>query len=316
MVPSSKYEEAIKAKIEQLRNAPAEVEKLISNSARQIVLARQSNRFFDDAYVECFGAAALENKRFLNVGPGSFQHKYWSTADKQYGDAKSWSQIRRSTDGHSVDYYWDLYDRIPLAAEDASFEIIYSSHVIEHLYLEDVLFFFAESKRLLRAGGTLRLVCPDAALLACAYQRKDWHFFLHYLDVLTARLGKASFRLSEQERAEQSAAFVVEWVSCLTSEGHQPRLTPAECLEFLSKEPDIFSRFDEAGNLSSREFNRVHGGHVTWFSFEKLKTILQEVGFSDIRRSGYLQSKCPVLRDGRYFDKTDPEMSLFVEASA
>lgn len=311
----SGYSAAIEAKIEQLKNTPSEVDRLISNSARHIVLSRQINRFFDDVYAECFGDESLENRRFLNVGPGSFRHKYWSTADKRYGDAQSWSQMRRSGESHASDYYWDLYERAPLDAADSWFEIIYTSHVIEHLFTDDLLFFLSESKRLLKKGGTLRLVCPDAGIIASAFQRKDWHFFLHYLDVLTARLGKASSRLSENERAEQSAAFVVEWVSCLTADGHDPKLSAAECLAFLSGE-EIFARFDEAGRMSSRQFNRSHGGHVNWFTFEKLNGLLLQAGFTDITKSGYLQSACPTLRDGRYFDKTDPEMSLFVEAKA
>jgi hypothetical protein len=42
--------------------------------------------------------------------------------------------------------------------------------------------------------------------------------------------------------------------------------------------------------------------------------ILLGAGFKNIRASACQQSHVPILRDPRYFDRTDPEMSLYVEA--
>ena len=42
--------------------------------------------------------------------------------------------------------------------------------------------------------------------------------------------------------------------------------------------------------------------------------MLKEAGFSVVERSGYRQSRAAVLRDDRFFDRTDPQMSLFVDA--
>lgn len=53
----------------------------------------------------------------------------------------------------------DATRRIPLP--DASVEVLYSSHMLEHLPLDQVPSFLAEARRVLAKGGILRLAVPD-----------------------------------------------------------------------------------------------------------------------------------------------------------
>lgn len=48
-----------------------------------------------------------------------------------------------------------------LRFEDNSIEVIYSSHMLEHLSRENAVFFLNEARRTLMKGGVLRLVVPD-----------------------------------------------------------------------------------------------------------------------------------------------------------
>ncbi len=56
--------------------------------------------------------------------------------------------------------------RKPLPFEAGSVECIYSSHLLEHLYLCDAQAVLGESRRVLATGGVLRLALPDAEQLA------------------------------------------------------------------------------------------------------------------------------------------------------
>lgn len=56
------------------------------------------------------------------------------------------------------------------------------------------------------------------------------------------------------------------------------------------------------------------GSHISWWTPEKVSTILKEIGFRDIIISGYGQSSIPILRDTRYFDNTMPYLSFYIEA--
>ncbi len=55
--------------------------------------------------------------------------------------------------------YGDATRALPLA--DNSVEVLYSSHMLEHLDQTEVFLFLEESKRVLMSGGILRLAVPD-----------------------------------------------------------------------------------------------------------------------------------------------------------
>lgn len=59
--------------------------------------------------------------------------------------------------------------RDPLPFDAASYEAIYASHLLEHLYLADALRLLTECFRVLRPGGTLRLVVPDLRAIVREY---------------------------------------------------------------------------------------------------------------------------------------------------
>jgi len=61
----------------------------------------------------------------------------------------------------------DAAVRIPCA--DQSVEVVYSSHMIEHLGRSGAQAFVAEVKRVLQPGGIVRLAAPDLALLVQQY---------------------------------------------------------------------------------------------------------------------------------------------------
>ena len=58
----------------------------------------------------------------------------------------------------------DVTKGLPFA--DGSVSAIYSSHTLEHLYLDDAERVLRECRRVLSAGGILRLALPDSRLLA------------------------------------------------------------------------------------------------------------------------------------------------------
>jgi SAM-dependent methyltransferase len=63
--------------------------------------------------------------------------------------------------------YWDARYRIPVP--DSSADAIYSSHLLEHLDLETARRLVVECHRILRPGGVIRLVVPDAYLISTTY---------------------------------------------------------------------------------------------------------------------------------------------------
>lgn len=308
-------EKAIRIKTQQILENPEDIEKIARQHAKEIINKRYHKNFFEEAYSLTYPVRELKRRPFLNIGPGSFRHPHWRTADKKY-DGQAWTEKRRGTEQAPVDYYWDIYSGNRLDEEDGYFKVIYTSHVIEHLFPQDAEHLLREAKRLLQKNGTIRIVCPDIDLMVGAYASEDWIFFLHYLSIKTSRLSKSPLSLSPLELREMCAQFLIDWVSLAVHPQNPTKIPKGGCAAFIDQFDDVYDAVDAACNMSNREANLSVGAHVNWFNFQKLEALLKSAGFRDIRKSGHLQSAISILRDGNHFDRTDPEMSLFVEATA
>ena len=58
---------------------------------------------------------------------------------------------------------------LSLPVGDASAEVVYSSHMLEHLDRDEAKAFLAECRRVLQPGGVLRLAVPDLRLIVDEY---------------------------------------------------------------------------------------------------------------------------------------------------
>lgn len=63
--------------------------------------------------------------------------------------------------------YIDIRKKLPF--QDDSVDLVYSSHVLEHLYRKDAEKFLIEAKRILKKDGYIRLVLPDLRKLIHDY---------------------------------------------------------------------------------------------------------------------------------------------------
>jgi predicted SAM-dependent methyltransferase len=89
----------------------------------------------------------------LNLGCGARFHPEWTNLDL----TPSSPEVRA----------YDLREALPFESE--SFDVVYHSHLIEHLRRDDVVRFLRECRRVLRLGGILRIALPDLEAIARAY---------------------------------------------------------------------------------------------------------------------------------------------------
>jgi predicted SAM-dependent methyltransferase len=95
--------------------------------------------------------------RYLNLGCGNRYHPAWVNMDLH-------------PRGRGVPIY-DLAQGIPM--DDSSFDVVYHSHVLEHIPSLAALPFIQECCRVLRPGGILRVVVPDLERI-CQSIFRNW----------------------------------------------------------------------------------------------------------------------------------------------
>lgn len=96
---------------------------------------------------------------------------------------------------HKLDLWLDVRCGLPYAAN--SVDSIYSTHMIEHFYPDELQHLMRECGRVLRPGGGLRLVVPSLKNAIAAYQdgRRDWFYdsFPRHYDSLGGRFSNFVF---------------------------------------------------------------------------------------------------------------------------
>jgi SAM-dependent methyltransferase len=76
-------------------------------------------------------------------------------------------QAEVARNAHAYDIRRGKATRLPF--KDSTVDVVYSSHMLEHLDREDAVAFLAECRRVLKPGGWLRIAVPDLEQLIHAY---------------------------------------------------------------------------------------------------------------------------------------------------
>ncbi|MBL0342401.1 MAG: hypothetical protein IPP71_16735 [Bacteroidetes bacterium] len=117
--------------------------------------------------------------------------------------------------------------------------------------------------------------------------------------------------------ASLAQLFLSDFASAATTislVGNEKRIDDAE-LERLFRELPYEEALNYCTSLCSIEIQKKYPYfHMNWFNEKKLTQMLKQAGFKTVRRSAYLQSEVPVLRNQKYFDSTLPQISIYMEA--
>jgi len=181
------------------------------------------------------------NESKLNVGAGpTWRRKGWATSDHKknlFGRSSAWS----------LDY------------PDACFDLLFSSHMLEHIPHFKIDSVLHEFNRVLKPGGGVRLLCPDLEVIARAYVQKD----------VTLRENL----LAEDPTIRTDLGFGGSLANFVVSGGSD--------LLMFSRNGDCIGGY----------------AHVIAYDFEMLKTLLERHGYGDIRKCGFLESQYSDFRE-------------------
>jgi predicted SAM-dependent methyltransferase len=264
----------------------------------------------DSLYTKIYPLTSLQNKNFYNIGAGNFFQPYWTNIDF----SSEWYSKSQKND--YINY--NLFSLKPLPIDDETAEILYASHVIEHISDGAVQNLFNEAYRILKPKEIFRIITPDIVLLYRALKGNDLDFFniinqfknpneYHRLKIKIP-LNKASIEQKFLYEVASQLSFITENFSSIKKVSDDElndkfqEMSMEDALDFIISKTDL------------KVQNENPGFHINWFTEEKIRKMLKIAGFTNLFRSGWGQSTNPILRNTDLFDTTHPEMSLYFEA--
>lgn len=223
------------------------------------------------------------NPERLNIGGGNWYQRGWHNVDLYAHPA--FADI-------ALDFRVDA--RLPIA--DNTLDVVFSSHVIEHVDDETVAAMVGEAHRILRPGGVLRLATPDPRKAFAAYGRGDHDFFDRggvscHGDTIEQKL--VNFFASYRE-GDYSGGPIVDPSEVRRRVGDREAF-PRWCVQQIPE-------------------SAPYRAHVNSWSAERLIDLVRAAGFTEVWESGFCQSVLPELRTPSFDNR--PTVSVFVEAFA
>jgi len=295
----------------QLTLESSRLMKKIAKKLRGILIPNKENATrwpegHRDVYAKLFSKAAIQERRFYNVGAGmNFRHPAWTNV----------GLISEVYGSEHIDLEWDLQLLQEMPVSDASAEIVYTRYTLEHVNDAAVSNFLKEAYRVLKPGGLLRVIVPDIEVYFAAYQEKDPTLFYK------PKRDKQSFPNKKFKSNPNEASFEQQFVWVFASgatEIHNfegsPRVSDADFLKLLN-ERSFEDTLNYCTSLCTPEFQKAFPQfHINWFHAKKLEEMMREAGFMQTFRSAVGQSRSAAMHDLNYFDDRRSEIGLFMEA--
>lgn len=252
--------------------------------------------------------AKSSSTRFLNLGCGS-----------AFSKDPEWTNIDISPHPGSADHVGQYQLALGIPYPEGSFNAVYHSHMLEHFPRAMVLPFLRECLRVLRPGGTLRVVVPDLESILRQYiisldearqnvpgakDRLQW-MQVELLDQLVRKKSGGCMAKAWESADEATASFIRSRLGNeLDNIPRKPENAPLSLPEEPLSLPLIDKNFLESGECHQWMYDEV-----------TLTTLLEKAGFIDIRVVDFKTSAIP----GFNLDSNDKGQarkldSLYIEA--
>jgi len=251
----------------------------------------------------------------VNIGSNSFVGDGWLNLDhpsQRYGGEQK-----------KVDIPLDLSGGHPFPLEDESLCAAYTSHTIEHLSDIDVETMFYEVYRTLEEGGVFRVTCPDIRKCYDAYISSDHDYIGGWLANPQGRPLFKSMGLGEQllfiiasnlspfSKRNEDLKKLTDGINVYTEE------EISYIFDSKNREEALTYFTEECQRVAGHLQKSAPGNHMSWWDFEKIKNLMEDVGFLDVKKQEFNESDYEVFLD---FDEKNKDSvvqkpyTVFMEA--
>jgi len=269
-------------------------------------LVGRSIRFAGDSIIEKnTKEEVIENyssdRKYLNIGGGDFLKEDWRVLD-YYTDWYDYASV-------FIDYDINLEKKNQWPIDTGDFDLVYSSHTLEHLTDSAVEHTLREAYRILSPGGTIRINVPDLSIAIRAYEENSIEWFENvWLENYTDSVYFAENKCPGYELEFYLLSFFATYLARVRSTE-----TNFQRVREDWKEKGVETFLDTYSNMIRDEWQAEYPGwHRNWFTPDRLKRLLSSVGFTNTIETNCRQSRIPEMCTSE-FDKR-PHISVFVEA--
>jgi SAM-dependent methyltransferase len=249
--------------------------------------------------------------RLLNLGCGDRYHPDWVNVD--------FHSSNPSVLAH------DLKGKLPF--KDDSFDVVYHSHLQEHLPKKNVPMLFHECFRILKPGGIIRVVVPDLEQIVRIYlellerslnddpvaqTRYDW-ILLELIDQIARNESGGDMIKYWMQRPMPAEDFVIarvgsEAISVINHvRNSEHNNSSGETSSADNEEYETIGKFRSSGEVHQWMYDRY-----------SVRTLFQNAGFEEIRQCNADESTIPNFNDYLLDRESDGSVrkpdSLFMEA--
>ena len=234
----------------------------------------------------------LRDALFLNIGSGGFYHKKWLNFDLP-GVSKYYKNLQGKKNKNFKPF--DLSnEKDQLNIQNDSVDLIYISHVLDHLETEDILSRFIEFRKILKPGGLIRIVLPDTDKNISISE------FLNNQPNLNSKYKKISASESIRNSITDSINFDDE-----------------ELYKLACNKEFIMEEIEKSLILKNSSVNKIDVENpqrrITYLNHEKLKKLAIKAGFSAYYPTIRGQSFAKPFLNLNIFDVTEPHLSMYSE---
>ena len=225
-----------------------------------------------------------QGKNYLNVGGGLFLVENWRILD--------YVSREYPYDTELIDYNINLLEMKPWPIESESFQLVYTSHAMEHLTDEVGRFVFMEVNRILEKNGIFRITVPDIDPVYEAYKRNDLDF------------------IAENENSPDKRNIFTHFLGTFSSLDPDAvdRVKFDEEISHRPKEDFLNAYIDKQIDPENHDFS----SHVTWYNFDKIKKYGEQAGFSQVLHSQKENSISEEMRKTG-FDHKPGKSNIYVD---
>jgi len=186
---------------------------------------------------------------YINIGPGKWKRKRWKTL----GDHSNYNAYI-----DKCDYTYDLTSRKKIPIESNTVTLFYTVHVFEHISDDDIMFILKELYRCLKKGGGLRILVPDVETGYKKFKAGEYKWFYIFNK-------NKKYKIKNFVHMFYDGLFdKEEFIKNFNNMGME----------------ELFSYYTKG---LKQDINN-QGNHINWFTYEKLKQMLKDVGFDNIHK--------------------------------